>query len=377
MSKILEQIKNSAVPAGVMHSAAKGALPLPAAETLEILVHLTHNPVFAEQARMTLARWDADETIKVIADPKAPAEVLGYFWLPTNRRPALMPALIENPAIPEGMLMELAGEERREVVRYLLGSPRARGSAAVMEALTFNSVLEPQDLHEIKSQAQADEAPASASDDETHAAHEAWHKEHATEIAAEEGKPFELSGEDEQPLPADGEQENPGEGDAASRMAAAALALQARSQESEEEGKHVRVLQKLLKLKAAERVKLAFTGTREERAILIRDGAKVVQMAVLASPKLTDPEVETFAAAKNVSEQVLREIARTRRFMKNYNVGRNLVNNPKCPLDLSLKLVKNLLVFDLKGLRFNKSVPETIRTVAVKLYKEKTGPRQG
>ena len=326
---------------------------------------------------MTLARWDADETIKVIADPKAPAEVLGYFWLPTNRRPALMPALIENPAIPEGMLMELAGEERREVVRYLLGSPRARGSAAVMEALTFNSVLEPQDLHEIKSQAQADEAPASASDDETHAAHEAWHKEHATEIAAEEGKPFELSGEDEQPVPADGEQENPGEGDAASRMAAAALALQARSQESEEEGKHVRVLQKLLKLKAAERVKLAFTGTREERAILIRDGAKVVQMAVLASPKLTDPEVETFAAAKNVSEQVLREIARTRRFMKNYNVGRNLVNNPKCPLDLSLKLVKNLLVFDLKGLRFNKSVPETIRTVAVKLYKEKTGPRQG
>ena len=377
MSKILEQIKNSAVPAGVMHSAAKGALPLPAAETLEILVLLTHNPVFAEQARMTLARWDAEETIKVIADPKAPAEVLGYFWLPTNRRPALMPALIENPAIPEGMLMELAGEERREVVRYLLGSPRARGSAAVMEALTFNSVLEPQDLHEIKSQAQTVEAPASASDDETHAAHEAWHKEHATEIAAEEGKPFELSGEDEQPLPADGEQENPGEGDAASRMAAAALALQARSQESEEEGKHVRVLQKLLKLKAAERVKLAFTGTREERAILIRDGAKVVQMAVLASPKLTDPEVETFAAAKNVSEQVLREIARTRRFMKNYNVGRNLVNNPKCPLDLSLKLVKNLLVFDLKGLRFNKSVPETIRTVAVKLYKEKTGPRQG
>ena len=46
--KILEQIKNNAVPAGVMHSAAKGALPLPAAETLEILVHLTHNPVFAE-----------------------------------------------------------------------------------------------------------------------------------------------------------------------------------------------------------------------------------------------------------------------------------------------------------------------------------------
>ncbi len=108
--------------------------------------------------------------------------------------------------------------------------------------------------------------------------------------------------------------------------------------------------------------------------ILIRDGAKVVQNAVLASPKLTEPEAETFASAKNLSENVLREIARSRRFMKNYNVVRNLVNNAKCPLDLSLTLVKNLMVYDLKSLRFNKAVPDTIRQVAAKLYREKTGP---
>jgi PP-loop superfamily ATP-utilizing enzyme len=138
--------------------------------------------------------------------------------------------------------------------------------------------------------------------------------------------------------------------------------------------KKLSVLQKIARMKAAERVKAAFSGGRDERMILIRDGAKVVQNAVLASPKLTEPEVETFAAAKNVSENVLREIARNRRFMKNYSVVRNLVNNPKCPLDLSLTLIKNLMVHDLKSLRANKSVPETIRQVAFKLYREKSGP---
>jgi hypothetical protein len=53
---------------------------------------------------------------------------------------------------------------------------------------------------------------------------------------------------------------------------------------------------------------------------------------------------------------------------------RNLVNNPKCPLDLSLNWVKVLLVYDLKSLRNNKNVPETIRQVAFKLYREKSGP---
>lgn len=128
-------------------------------------------------------------------------------------------------------------------------------------------------------------------------------------------------------------------------------------------------------MNVADRVKAAFIGNRDERSILIRDGARVVQNAVLASPKLTEPEVETFAAAKNVQENVLREIARNRRFMKNYAVQRNLVHNPKCPIDISLNLIKNLLVYDLKSLRHSKSVPEVIRKVAANLYREKMSPR--
>src|SRR5579864_4142704 len=108
MSNVLDQIKRNAVPAAVMRSAAKGALPLPAAEMLEILVYLTHNPVFAQDARMTLASWDAESAAQVMRDVAAPPEVLGYFWSESNRRPSLMPALIANSAISENMLIELA-----------------------------------------------------------------------------------------------------------------------------------------------------------------------------------------------------------------------------------------------------------------------------
>jgi hypothetical protein len=125
-------------------------------------------------------------------------------------------------------------------------------------------------------------------------------------------------------------------------------------------------------MNVAGRIKVAFLGSKEERSILIRDGAKIVQNAVLASPKLSEMEVETFAALKNVQENVLREIARSRRFMKNYIVVKNLVNNPKRPLDVTL--IKNLLVMDLKVVQGNKNVGETLRKVAFKIYKEKSTP---
>jgi hypothetical protein len=137
------------------------------------------------------------------------------------------------------------------------------------------------------------------------------------------------------------------------------------------EQKRITVLQKVSRLNVGQRIKLGFIGGREERAILIRDTARLVQNAVLSSPKVTDAEVESFAGSKNLQENVFREIARQRRFIKLYPVVRNLVNNPKCPLDISLTLIKTLMVYDLKSLRHNKNVPDTIRKVAAKLYTEK------
>ena len=119
------------------------------------------------------------------------------------------------------------------------------------------------------------------------------------------------------------------------------------------------------------RIQLAMKGSKEERSILIRDGTKVVALAVLDSPKVTDSEVENFANQKNVLEVVLRGITMKRRFAKNYSVTRNLVFNPRTPLDASLGLMKNLLVHDLKNLSGNKEVSDTIRKLALKMFKQK------
>jgi len=68
---------------------------------------------------------------------------------------------------------------------------------------------------------------------------------------------------------------------------------------------------------------------------------------------------------------VLRGIPMKRRFAKNYLIIRNLVFNPRTPLDLSLGLMKNMLVSDLRNLSNNKEVSDTVRKLATKMFKQK------
>ena len=137
------------------------------------------------------------------------------------------------------------------------------------------------------------------------------------------------------------------------------------------------LLQRLSRMRVVERVQFALKGNREERMTLIRDPCKVVQRAVLQSSRITDREVEAFAAMANLSEEVLRLIGRSRNFIKNYSVVRNLMNNPKTPLDISLHLLPTLTAQDLKMLTSNKNIPDTLRTMAIRLQRQRKEVRQG
>ncbi len=129
------------------------------------------------------------------------------------------------------------------------------------------------------------------------------------------------------------------------------------------------LLQRLAKMTVAQRVQFAIKGGSEARRTLIRDTNKVVQRAVLQSPRLTDQEVEAFASMSSLTDEILRLIAGNRVFRKNYAVVRNLMNNPKTPLDVSLHMLPMLNAIDLKRLTTNKNVPETLRTTAYKLQR--------
>jgi hypothetical protein len=392
MAPILELIKKNAVPVNVMRSAARGALPLSADETLEVLVYMAQHPLFGQDARMTLAGWDPQSALEVLSKDTAAPEVLLYYWQPENRRPVLMPTLIENPAITENLLMELADTASRETVKMLLASARARSTPGVVEALLGNANLTTEEAQELQGRHRepqtASQQPEQTLEEfevppEEAAALELFQQEHAAEIAAEEGKPFELV-KNEDPGPVEsggasvtGEAVPEEQAAMAAPVAAPAVLIPERPplENADEfeaaEQKKLTVFQKVSRLNVGQRIKLGFIGGKEERALLIRDTARLVQNAVLNSPKLSDAEAEAFAGSKNLQENVFREIARQRRFLKIYPVVRNLVNNPRCPLDISLTLVKTLQVYDLKSLRHNKNVPDTIRKVAAKLYTEK------
>jgi hypothetical protein len=129
------------------------------------------------------------------------------------------------------------------------------------------------------------------------------------------------------------------------------------------------LIQRLAKMTVAQRVQFAMKGGSEARRTLIRDSNKVVQRAVLQSPRLTDQEVEAFAAMTSLTDEILRLIANNRAFRKNYSVIRNLMNNPKTPLDVTMHMLPMLNAVDLKRLTTNKNVPETLRTTAAKLQR--------
>jgi hypothetical protein len=53
------------------------------------------------------------------------------------------------------------------------------------------------------------------------------------------------------------------------------------------------------------------------------------------------------------------------------------VNNPRCPLDVALTLIKNLMTQDLRGVSLNKNISETIRKLATKTLKNKAEYKGG
>jgi hypothetical protein len=409
MARMIDLVRTSRLPSNLMQFAACGALSVPPGETIEILVHLAlHNNLFGRQAGMTLAGWDEKASRAAAADPQTSPEVLGYFVDMENLRTCLLPALAENPSVSEESLDRLAMSGARPIVEILLKSARVMKSPRLLEALQSNPNLQPNELAEIEKKPAALETSPEAGTPESGAVEAEppdevlettvtkYLEENAAELAAEKDKPFEPIGLTHEGMPHEEIAHKDAGGEAAgaatastsadaakiaaekSAMAAAgktAAALAAlhgtKHPQPGHEDRRDSTLQKIAKLDIKGRISLAMRGSKEERSILVRDGTKLVALAVLESPKVSDGEVEGFALQKNVLEAVLRAIPLKRRFAKNYSIMRNLVYNPRTPLDLSLGLMKNLLIHDLKNLSANKEVSDTIRKLALRMFKQK------
>lgn len=412
---MLDLIRSNALSSHQMMTASKGALRLPPEEMVEILVHLAeHNKIFGGNARFTLAAWDENSAKQIVVNPATPKEVLEYWLDPRNLRPALFPLLLENASVSLVKVSELATTLKGEWIDAMIASPRIRNSRQLQNDLASNKNLsgvqtariqglitgkpveipvvsqspEPEQAVEAKIEAPitdvvalqpAEPNPQPAfeeNDQEAEDALVAFFREHAAEISAEGEKPFQPIGGLYDEVHAEPEPQAIAVAAAAAPSATPVTPAQRpvlpkklTNPADEQRGS---VLQKIAKLDVKGRIQLAVKGTKEERSLLVRDGTKIVALAVLDSPKISDGEVEKFATQKNVLEAVLRSIPMRRRFAKNYAVVRNLVFNPRTPLDVGLGLMKNLLVQDLKHLSGNKEVSETVRKLALRMFRQKS-----
>lgn len=389
MRRMIELIKQSAIPANLMRTAAKGALSVAPAEMVEILVYLTGHASFGDEARLTLAGFDQKVAKEICSDPRTSGEVLSYFLSADNLRLPLLNALLENPAVTEHMIVQLAMQASARVLANMLWHPRVLNNKSTLHAITMNPSLPEEDAVVARSalanlgentdylieQAQLDaetqepQVPNEILDAEL----DRYLREHADEIALDEGKAFDLfvsvTHEEQSSATVVG-----GAGEVP-KLVAMAVEAPERTEDGAKPDPSIRkkmsAMQKISQLGVGQRVQLAIKGSKDERFILVRDGSKVVSAAVLESPKISDQEIEMFASLKNVQEGVLRGIAGKRKFMRNYVVQKNLASNPRTPLDVSLPIMKSLMINDLRAMSKNKNINDTLRKMAFKMYKQR------
>ncbi|HSE34344.1 MAG TPA: hypothetical protein VLA93_22410, partial [Pyrinomonadaceae bacterium] len=138
-------------------------------------------------------------------------------------------------------------------------------------------------------------------------------------------------------------------------------------------GERVSMIRRLMLMNTRDRMKLAMKGDREARTILVRDSNRIVSTGVINNPRITEQEVESIAAMRTVSDEVLRLIAMNRAWARAYPIIHNLARNPRTPIPTIMNILPRIRTKDLKNLSLNRNVSEVVRRQAVRLAGARTG----
>lgn len=131
-------------------------------------------------------------------------------------------------------------------------------------------------------------------------------------------------------------------------------------------------IEKLIRLMSVgQRLKLAYVANRTARNILIRDSNKQISMAVVKSGRLTDGEVLIHAGNHNIASEVLREIAGNREWTRRYPIKVALVNNPRTPINVSMRMLNSLHHSDLEDVSHNRNIAAAVFSMAAKMVRNR------
>ncbi len=348
---LVQRILAGDAPAPLRAAAARGALPLPRAALVRLFIHLGADPdeQIRSDAAASLAALTGDAIREVLADPSCPGEVLTHFAPVAAKNESLAEMVAFHPGVPDAALHTLASEGNASVIELVLtNQERLLSSPGILDRLSTNPALRADQRGKIldllarffKPSAEGskgEEAPAGATE--------------VSDDPAEAARILEVDVGD---------------------LYASSEILDGDEFERSDDHRMRSVYRKILTLNTAQKALLAMKGGREERTILVRDSNKVVALAVFRNPRLTEEEVESIAAMRNVAEEVLRTVATNREWSMNYAVMATLVRNPRTPQGLASNFVPHLTNKDLKLITMDRNVPEMIRRNAKRTFDLRT-----
>lgn len=348
---LVDQIRRGGVPLEVRMMAAEGALPLKPFDLVDLLEVMRRDgdPAVAQRAGQTFAEMDAAMLHPILSSREAPAAVLAWA-LSVRSEGRLLEAVLQNPGTPDEAI---AAEARRlpEALAELvvINQTRLLRHRSLLENLEANPGLSRDqrrrlaELRETFSIGVAD-VPA---------------PEPAPVVVASPVAPAEPppSAHPATVIEENAVELNPEE----------AESMLTETEKADE--KAVSGLRRLFTLTTGKKIKAALTEDAQTRTFLIRDPNRLVALAVLGSPKITEAEIEGFSAMKNVSDEVLRRIGTNRDWTKKYTVINSLVKNPRTPLPIAMGFISRLQPRDLKAISVDRNVPEAIRRSAQRFVK--------
>jgi hypothetical protein len=372
---LVDRILSGEVPQPVKLAAARGALPLSREDFLELWIHLRNDadPEVRLASKENLAEVTEEEWITLLPDHPFSAPVLDFSVRVLGKNPKILDAALRNRGVSDDTLAWLAQTASGEVLdRILDNQVRLIASPAIAVALLSNPALSASQVRRLFDMAEQffrDRAEITSllelrfglkvgmagGEFRREAAPEDVPEADAAEAGSEAAAPagFELP----ETLPA-----------VEGTSGLEALPDFAFAEEPLSAEKFRNLYQQILTMSVPAKIELALKGNKEARGLLIRDSNKVVQEAVLDSPKLTDVEIDGFVRMRNLPEDLFRKIERNHEWMKRYSVLKGFLTNPKVPPGLSLKYLPRLTDLDLKLLAKDRNVSELLRREARKVY---------
>lgn len=336
--------------------AARGLLPLAPADQIAVLYQLSLDAEssLAQSARATAAGLPEKVLAGALAAPSTDPRILDFFAQLIADKPAVFDAIALNPSVADQTIATLAARagsrevdqiaqnEQRllrhpEIIAAMYMNRRARMSTIdrVVELAVRNNVRVPGlAAWDEVARALTGSPPASPDADAMFAAMAAAARD---DTALTTGDAEQALPEDDAPgavLPADDENER--------------------------------------KLTIPMKVRLATLGDAFERAKRIRDPARMVALAAIKAPGVTDIEAARYAGNQALAEDVIRYIAANRNWTKLYGVKVSLCRNPKAPISETTRFLPFLRQKDLVGLSKSKGVPSALVAQARKLLMQRS-----